>query len=306
MAAEGEQVPTEGEQLAPAAEKMYDDSNELHKIMKEEEGFLMRQKMQKLEVLFPACEQRNKYKVAGIPDKLKDTVSAEDHEDKAFKKALKQKTLFTLKEESDFWCRICGPWLKARREFTIKVNSTKKSYEGAKKTERIAEFVRPFKCHQQFGCFICQPMEITAMDTKDDTMMGRVVYDYRIVDECLCKRNWSINDENDVTQYRLQQSQCHNNNCCAPSICCGVHELEIFKAGTNENAMSKSGGIAAMRNYFPGCNLRACLGEADNFRFDYPENCDYKMKMTFMAAAILVDMMAFEKVQEDDVGGIID
>ena len=172
---------------------------------------------------------------------------------------------------------------------------TSKTVTGTKKT--IGTIKRPFKC--TIDCLFCQlnPQEIS---TEDHTgkVIGRTVYDYRIADFCCNKRRWKITNGQDETPiYYLVDNQCCNANMCAPSICCTERKMEILDPQEAE--------VGFMINYFPGCNLKALAGTADNYRMEFPANATSEQKAQLMATAVLVDYMIFEKAEDDQDGTVV-
>jgi len=268
---------------APTDQNMDD---ELFRIIGPQKGLLIRQKLDVMEIMCPALQKRNKYKVAAMPEGLGD--EADNWEDKTFKKALKKAPLFTLKEKSEFLPRLCcGSW----REFTIAVTASKKA--GGSK-ERIAEFKRPFKCTMNCGCCMLNPQEISAED-KDDKILGRTVQDWRFCDQYCAKIHWKVNDADGETKYVIENSQCCNANMFAPTMCCPTYRLDIFDA-SEENV------VGSLIDYWPGCTTRGCLGTADNFKLEFPADASPAMKTQLLASVILIDFMLFEKSEEDGVG----
>jgi hypothetical protein len=108
-----------------------------------------------------------------------------------------------------------------------------------------------------------------------------------------CRTNWTVEDKNGEIKYNIQDDSCCNANCCAPSLCCPVRKLHIFDAsGKNE--------VGALYDYFPGCGLRGCFGTADNFRLVFPDNATPEMKTALVSAVVLIDMMLFEKKEDNN------
>lgn len=270
---------------SPDTQSMED---ELMRIIAPQKGLLIRQKLDIQEIMCPALQKRNKYKVASMPEGLGDDGS--NWEDKTFKKALKKAPLFTLKEKSEFLPRLCcGAW----RGFTVDVAASKKA--GGSK-EKIAEFKRPFKCTMYCTCCLLNPQEITSED-KDGNLLGTTVQDFRFCDPFCMKTHWKINDAAGETKYVLENNTCCNSNMFAPTMCCPTYRLDIFDA-SEENV------VGSLIDYWPGCTTRGCLGTADNFKLEFPSDATPAMKTQLMATAILIDFMLFEKADDDGDGGI--
>jgi len=275
----------------PETQAMVDGGlGEITRILGPEKGFLMRQKLDVLEIFCPMLQKRNKYKVAKLPEGKGDDAS--DWEDKTFKKALKKGGIFTIKEESDLCCRLCcGPF----REFRAKVTTSKKA-GGEKQT--VAYFHRPFKCTMY--CVFCAlfPQEITTEDASGKEL-GKTVQDYRFIDACCGKRKWAVHDGDGNKKYIIEDNICCNANMCAPSCFCPVRKLDILD-GDDESKV-----VGSIMNIFPGCNMRGFFGTADNYKLVFPEDADPAMKMQFMASMVLIDFMLFEKSENEQNGGEI-
>jgi len=84
----------------------------------------------------------------------------------------------------------------------------------------------------------------------------------------------------------------------APSICCPVRTIDILTPDENE---TKVGSIV---NVFPGCNIRAWRGTADNYILNFPEAASPTDKLNLLGALVLVEYMVFEK--KPTKGGEVD
>jgi len=254
-------------------------------IMSGVEGIVVRQKLDIEEVFCPAFNKENKYKV-GFYRKTDVGNDPSKWEDENFKKIIKHNKLFTLKENSECMDRYC---CRHNRAFTMPIKASKK-VTGTKKT--VGQFNRPFKCTLYCGFCMLNPQEISTED-HNGKVIGRTFYDYRIGDACCNKRRWRITngqDENPV--YYLVDDQCCNANACAPSLCCTERKLNITDPSDQE--------VGFMINYFPGCNIKAFLGTADNYRMEFPKDASPEIKAQLVATAVLVDYQVFENAEEDD------
>lgn len=279
----------------PMAQMMQDADGGMARILGAQKGLLIRQKLDKWELILPLWEKRNKYKVAGFPEEHRDTPYA-DWDDKIFKKALKKNEVLTMKEKSECLDRICcGKY----RSFKMKVKAGDDAKGSNDDDGKILEFDRPCAC--TINCFnlcLLMPQELKVAD-KNDKNLGRITQVLKFPGSCCFKSYWEVKDDKDETRYTIVDNCCHGCNCCAPSICPGaaVREMQIMQ-GSSEDEVGK------FMNVFPGCNLRACLGDADNFILDFPAEATVEDKALLLGASVLVDFMLFEKDEQDNGGGM--
>jgi hypothetical protein len=250
-------------------------------------GVLMRQKLDKLDIFCPMLGKENKYKVATIPDDKIEETDPEKWEDKTFKKALKHGKILTVKEKSEFIHRYCCGTF---RPFTA---SVKASGKVDKSKSKIAILERPFKVGIPCGCFMIQPQEITTKDPKSDDVIGKTVFDFRIIDSCIGKKHWKVMDKNEEAQYIIESDMCCNKNMCAPSMFCPARELKILDAADEKKQ------VGEIIDYFPGCNFKGFFGTADNFKIIFPKGASSEMKLQLLSTTVLLDYMLFEKTEDD-------
>jgi len=249
-----------------------------------EEGIMIRQKLDIVEVFCPAFQKENKYKVGGMP-KDRDHDDAGDWEDKTFKKSLKHNKLFTMKEKSECMDRIC---CGNRREFTMKVKA-----EGS--DEAVAKFHRPFNCVSMLGPGFNCGQHIIAEDASG-AEIGKTEYDFRCVENCcMNKTKFVVSDANGDKKYVIEDDLCCNANMFAPTLCCPARKMDIYNSDETEV-------VGSLTDYFPGCGARGCLGTADNFKLIFPKDADVKMRTQLMASVVLIDFLIFEKSENDNDG----
>jgi hypothetical protein len=96
--------------------------------------------------------------------------------------------------------------------------------------------------------------------------------------------------------YMIRDDFCCNENMCAPSICCPVRTIDILTPDMN----TKVGSIV---DVFPGCNIRGCVGTADNYILNFPETATPTDKLNLLGALILIEYMVFEKKPDNNNDG---
>jgi len=269
---------------APVVQVIANDADGgLDRIMRPLKGLLIRQKLDAWEGVVPFYEKANKYKVAAKPDAF-DGVPYAEMTDQVFKAALKKGHVFTMKEKSDFCDRL---FCFNKRQFQMRVKPGKATKDMNWDEKNMLSFNRPFRC----GCYCC-PNEITAHDNNYG-VLGRVQEMWLCPGSCCFKRYWKMTDKDDTLRYVLVHDACLNCNACAPTFCCPVRRFDIMDPGLTET-------VGGLRNIFPGCTLRGCWGDADNYVVDFPKDATTADKATILAASILIDFQMFEKVANDN------
>jgi len=269
---------------APAQQSMSDVLG----ILGTQKGVLMRQKLDVLEAV-SKWERRNKYQVAAKPaDKGN---KPEEWEDATFKKALKHGHILTLKEESSCCQRQClGPW----RTFKIKVKGGEDTKADG---DTLAEFDRPCKCSIICCCWLFNPQELT-VSLKGGTVTGRVIQHWPMINNFIpCQRFWRVVDGSGKDTYMIHDYFCCNENMCAPSCLCKTRTIKIM----NPDQTKEVGSIV---NMWPGCNIRACFGQVDNYILNFPDDATPTEKLNLLGALVLVEYMVFEKKPGQGEGGI--
>jgi hypothetical protein len=256
-------------------------------ILGPQKGVLMRQKLDVLEAL-SGWERRNKYQVSTKPHDKGD--SPKEWEDKTFKDALKKGHILTLKEDSECCQRqICRPM----HSFRIKVKGGDDTKADG---ESLAEFDRPFKCSIVCCCKLFNPSTLTA-SLKGGQVTGRVIHHWPFINNFMvCNRWWRVVDADGKDKYMIHDNFCCNENMCAPSCFCPVRTIDIM----TPDETKKVGSIV---NIWPGCNLRACLGQVDNYILNFPEDATPTDKLNLLGALVLVEYMVFEKKPRDQGDG---
>jgi len=235
--------------------------------------------MDKLEIFCPMLEKRNKYKIAKLTD-LENADFIEGWNDKEFKK---QPHVFTAKEESSCFCRVC---LMNMREFDMEIKA-----EQPGKDPVAYQLHRPFKCTLNCCCFLLNPQEIQVNDDSGNNI-GKVVQDWRCIDAMCGKTYWKVLNKDDNTEYIIQNNQCCNANMCAPTLCCPVREFGIYDA-------QEANVVGSLQNLFPGCNLRGCLA-TDSYKLSFPTDATPDQKALLLGGAFLIEYMLFEKSDNED------
>lgn len=275
---------------APREQNMTnDDGTLLKEIMNDTSGIVMRQKLDILEVFCPQYQKENKYKVGQTDPDAGD--EPEEWNDEKMGEMLDKRPLFTLKEKSECCDRICC--MHARR-FQMTVKADERVVSSGDSVQ-IAWFDRPFKCSIPCGVFMLWPQEISSLNMNDE-VLGRTVHDFRCTDGCTLKQHWRVEDGKGETKYFIRSDQCCNANCCAPSPCCKQRVFEILSPDQNDE-------MGRLINYFPGCNIKSCVGTADNYRIEFPKDASPEMKLQLMASGVLIDFMLFEKQPEQPNNG---
>jgi len=289
--------------IAPPAQHMKDASIEA--ILAPHKAVLIRQKLDKMEMICPGILQKdNKYKVAfAPPDKLKDlkdgsktNESADDWEDKHFKKALKHGEIVTLKEKSSCMGKFC---CGSYREFSMKMNAG----DDVAAEGNLGTMFRPFKCTILLcGLMLFNPQELT-VSNREHKRLGKITQKWILPGSCCCSRYWSVTDDEGKKRYLISQKFFCNTNQCAPSLFCPVHTIEINTPDGNEK-------VGEINNFFPGCGWKKfwrLQGDADNFMIRFPKDATPADKALLLGANILIDYMVFEKAPDNDgLGGGVD
>lgn len=274
----------------PVSQVMNDADGGMARVLGPLGGLLIRQKLDAWEILLPAFEKRNKYKVAAKPTDH-DDLPYDDWEDKMFKKALKKGHVMTMKEKSDCMARIC---CGSMREFKMKVKPGD-DVQGVDDDEKMMEFERPFKCTIRACCCILMPQELTVNNNKGERI-GKIVETFKCPGTLLCTGYWHIYGKDDDTlDYILENNMCKGCNMCGPSMCVKTRSLEVYSP-------DHTSVVGKLTNVWPGCSTRGCLGDADNFILDFPTDATVEQKATLLGASVLVDFMLFEKKQNDNNG----
>jgi len=255
-------------------------------ILGPQKAILMRQRMDLFEAIV-GYERRNKYQVATKPHDKGD--SPQEWQDETFKKQLKHGHLLTMKEESECCQRqLCRP----RHSFSIKIkggDDTK--VEG----ETLGEFERPFKCTLLCCCTLFNPQVLTA--SVKGKVTGRTIQHWPCMNNVfVCHRYWRVVDADGKDKYMIRDDFCCNQNMCAPSICCPARTLDIL----TPDMTTKVGSIV---DVFPGCNLRGCIGTADNYILNFPTDATPTDKFNLLGALILIEYMVFEKKPDKNGNG---
>lgn len=251
-------------------------------------AILIKQRLQAIEILCPACEKKNKYKIAALHDKdrMQNSWSTDVWDDSP--------QILVAKEDSDVMCRICcQKW----REFTMDI-------KDANTDEKRYEYFRPFKTNMTLAmnpyccwwgaCWIClQPQEIQAKDGEGNKI-GRVEHDMRCANWfcCCASCHWKAYDENDKLQYVFKDRCCDGCNCCAPSPCVEVHTIDIMDPEEKET-------LGTINNYFPGCNLKACAATS-HYKMEFPPDATEKQRGLLLGGLMLIEFMLFEKEDQNN------
>lgn len=275
------------QQTGPTVQAMNNDADGgLARILAPLNGLLVRQKLDKWEIVTQCWEKENKYKVAAKPDHFAN-IPYPDMTDDVFKKALKGGHVLTMKEKSDCCDRICCQNFRA---FYMRVKPGKATKGLNWEEHNMLTFHRPFKCTCVGPCWICLPQEINALNNKNEHI-GKVQETW-MPGNCCCKRHWNITDRNSQLKYVMVDDQCSDCNCLAPTCCCPVRRFDL-----KDPTMTTVGGL---RNIYPGCRtMRGCWGDADNYVIDFPADATAEDKATLLAASVLIDFQFFEKSEND-------
>jgi len=257
-------------------------------ILGPQKGILMRQRFDLIEAL-STWERRNKYQVATKPHDKGNEPG--EWEDKTFRKQLKHGHILTLKEESACCQRQC---CRPYHSLTVKVKGGDAS--GAADGDILAEFDRPFQCSILCCGVLFNPQVLTVSIKGKET--GKVIQHWPCIQNIVCwRRHWRVVDAEGKDTYLIRDDFCCNSNMFAPSICCPVRTIDILTPDENE---TKVGSIV---NVFPGCNLRACRGTADNYILNFPDAASPTDKLNLLGALVLVEYMVFEKKPGDGSAG---
>jgi len=291
----GQMIQVQGAAMAvaaPAVQLMNNDADGgLDRIMSPLKGLLIRQRLDAWEGIVPFFNKENKYKVAAKPDSFDDMPYA-DMTDEVFKAAMHKGHVLTMKEKSEFCDRIV---CLNRRTFDMRVKPGKAT-EGMNWEEKnMLSFHRPCKLNVRTPCCLLCPNEITAHDNNYN-VIGKVQEDFRCPGSCCMKRYWNLTDKDDQLKYVLVDDLCCNTNICAPTFCCPVRRFDLMDPTVTER-------VGGLRNIFPGCTMRGCWGDADNYVVDFPADATSADKATILAASILIDFQLFEKSSNDEDGG---
>mmetsp|Transcript_16091 Transcript_16091/g.31526 ORF Transcript_16091/g.31526 Transcript_16091/m.31526 type:complete len:276 (-) Transcript_16091:108-935(-) len=245
-------------------------------------GFLVQQKFDLQELFCPSLQKRNRYKIRSDGNWNSD--DAKSFEESPFES---QPNKFFAKEESSLCCRV---FCQNKREFEMFVRQGSEE-EGPHQFK----FVRPFRWACCCGPVMCQPNEIQVYD-QNDKSIGSVVQDWRCCKAFMCKSYWKVIDNNNETQFVVRDDGCKGCNCCAPSCCVPVHEIDILD--TQENPTD---GI--LRNIFPGCNCKGLAGSRgmrDSYHLKFPSAADQQQRALLLASLFLIDYQMFENQGQDE------
>jgi len=268
MPVQGMPMQTQG----PAVEQMLDACP----------GILMQQKFD-IQELFVPCQKRNRYKITS--DGGWDSTNCNDWEQSPYKK---NPQIFKAKEEGDFCQRVC---CFNRRGFQMFIRPSDKG-DG----QHAYQLDRPFRCSIFCCCMLFNPQELTVKD-HNDKPIGRVVQDFRCVETALCCTYfWKVEDDAGATQYYYKDKLYCSTNMCAPSFCCGQHNIEILDAQEQPTD-------GYLRNIFPGCNFKGMVGGAgmrDSYHLKFPTKANAQQKALLFGGLFLIEYMLFEASGNDE------
>lgn len=187
--------------------------------------------------------------------------------------------IMNMKEDTPCWCKLV---LFNRRETTVHATAP----DGSK----YFSMYKPFRCTTPMGCFLLCPEEIITTNPNGDNV-GRVVHDFRCMDE-MCLKQWNkIEDASGTPIYYVENNTC-NKNICAPSCCCTEREFKIWNAAQTEE-------VGYYNNVF-SCNWRRlCLSGLDQYKINFPADATAEHKALIMSSLMLHEFMLFEQTEED-------
>lgn len=249
-------------------------------IMQDVPALLIKQKMDKLEILCPALQKRNKYKIAALTD-INHPEFDKTWSKNAFKAAPE---LLKAKEESDCLCRVC---FMNYREFTMDI-------EAEATGNVVYKIMRPFKCTMMCCCFMLNPQELTITDDQG-SVIGRTVQDFQCVPFLCGKQYFKVEDKGGDVQYNIERNMCCNDNCCNPACpcLCPVQHFSIMSADMTQE-------VGGLDNIFPGCNFEGlCSPDTDNYKLTFPTDSSPDQKAMLLGATILIEYLLFEKGAEE-------
>lgn len=189
--------------------------------------------------------------------------------------------IMNMKEDTSCLCKVC---LFNKRETTINVTGN----DGS----QYFSMYKPMKFAIPFCCTMICPEEITTSNNKGEKI-GRVVHDFRFVDEACLGKQWNvIEDASGTPIYYVENNVCCNKNMFAPSICCKEREFKIWDAAQQNE-------VGHYSNLF-SCNLkRLCLSGMDQYKLKMPEGATAEQKALVLSSLMLHEFMVFEKAEED-------
>lgn len=256
---------------------------------------LVRQKARILEMF--GCELNNKYRVAAPAP---GTWNPEEWNDKVF---FDSPQVMAMKEDSSCFARYCiGPCR------ALKVNvAAGQVYPGKEdpNVQVIMQMDRPMRIPILCCCkeFCAQEMSLYNKPQQGGLnpgdRVGRVVHDFRCIDQMFCMKNWwrveSGPEENPRHEYDIVDDQCCNANMMAPNCICKVREFKVLAPG----APADSEPLGKIKNYFL-CNIkRLCIPGVDQYAIEYPANATPEQKALLMTALTLFEFALFEHAENE-------
>jgi hypothetical protein len=189
--------------------------------------------------------------------------------------------IMNMKEDTTIPCKIC----------CLNKRETKINVTGNDGSEYFT-MEKPMKLAIPIYCFLVCPEEITTKNNKGETI-GRVVHDFRCVDETCLGKQWNkIEDASGAPLYYVENNICCNKNMFAPSFCCKEREFAIWDAAQQNQ-------VGHYSNLF-SCNIkRLCLPGMDQYKIKLPEGATAEQKALILSSMVLHEFMLFEKAEED-------
>jgi len=180
---------------------------------------------------------------------------------------LNQRVYFAQESSSTLMRLCCGP----NRGFTYRVTDNNQL--------EVFRVVRPFECGK--GCYCC-PMEscryFATVEDKNGVCLGHISN----LQFCMSP-TFGLYDANRELICEIRGPCCPIQNvCCKDDIDFPVIELS---SGSQNGTISKVwGGF-----------LKEMYTKADNYRVTFPVDLDVKKKAVMISAALIMDMMIFER-----------
>ena len=174
-------------------------------------------------------------------------------------------TVYFAAEDTDCCTRnCCGPI----RPFNMKILDHSQ--------REVIHLDRPLRC--QSCCFPCclQRMEVRS----GGTLLGSIKQNWSI-----CAPSFDILDERGTTMLKIEGP------ICTWSLC-GDVSFEVLSADGKQK-------VGKITKQWTGL-AKEVFTDADNFGISFPMDLDVKMKATMLGAAFLVDLMFFEKAQNQE------
>ncbi len=193
--------------------------------------------------------------------------------------------LFSCKEMSGYYSRNCCAGDARPFMMNIKHFAESNQVIDFKTGGSFAILDKPFKC----TCFCLGRPEMTGhFNTSEGPIFGKITQPYTC-----CDPIFHIKDNSGNVNYSITTDCCQCGFMCRGG--CGMFEPITFYIFKGETCDSKQVNQACGRIVKYAMGIQSLVSDADNFEVFFPLDATPENKMTFIAAALMIDYMFFEE-----------